>query len=127
MSLAIEKNILIVDDDPVSSKTLSMLLEKLGALNLDVTNDAASAFDLIVERAESNPIELIISDFIMPEMSGLDLYKKLILRDINIPFVMVTANSDSDSVKEMIDLGINIILVKPISIEVLKTRVLDSF
>ncbi|MFT6071117.1 MAG: CheY-like chemotaxis protein [Bacteriovoracaceae bacterium] len=125
MSEILNKNILIIDDDPVASKTLSLLLKKLGAENLNVVDDAISAFELIIERVDSNPIDLIISDFIMPEMTGLDLYKKLILSDINIPFAMVTANSDSESIKEMIDLGINMILVKPVTVEMLKSRVID--
>ncbi len=125
MSEIVNKNILIIDDDPVASKTLSLLLGKLGAENLNIVEDAMSAFNLIIERLESNPIDLIISDFVMPEMTGLDLYKKLILSDINTPFAMVTANSDSDSIKEMIGLGINMILVKPITVEMLQSHVVD--
>lgn len=125
MTSNINKNILVIDDDPVSTKTLSLLFKKLGFDNINTASSAEEAFDLVIERIENNPIEVIVSDFIMPKMSGLDLYKKLILSDINIPFAMVTANSDSESVKEMIELGINMILVKPITVEMLKSRVVD--
>ena len=125
MTLSINKNILVIDDDPVSTKTLSLLFKKLGFENINTASSAEEAFDLVIERIESNPIEVIVSDFIMPKMSGLDLYKKLILSDINIPFAMVTANSDSESIKEMIELGINMILVKPVTVEMLKSRVVD--
>lgn len=125
MTSNINKNILVIDDDPVSTKTLSLLFKKLGFDNINTASSAEEAFDLVIERIENNPIEVIVSDFIMPKMSGLDLYKKLILSDINIPFAMVTANSDSESIKEMIELGINMILVKPITVEMLKSRVVD--
>ena len=125
MTLNINKNILVIDDDPVSTKTLSLLFKKLGFDNINTASSAEEAFDLVIERIENNPIEVIVSDFIMAKMSGLDLYKKLILSDINIPFAMVTANSDSESIKEMIELGINMILVKPITVEMLKSRVVD--
>ena len=125
MTFNINKNILVIDDDPVSTKTLSLLFKKLGFDNINTASSAEEAFDLVIERIENNPIEVIVSDFIMAKMSGLDLYKKLILSDINIPFAMVTANSDSESIKEMIELGINMILVKPITVEMLKSRVVD--
>ena len=115
-----DKKILIIDDEPTIRMTHKLLIEKLGAINICEATNVDDALNLILK---DNDFDLIISDYIMPEKTGLDLYKILILNNIQTPFAMVTANSDIDAVKEMIELGINAILVKPITKEMLISRV----
>ncbi|MBK26709.1 MAG: two-component system response regulator [Halobacteriovorax sp.] len=110
--------VLIVDDDATTRLAHNLLIKKLGALEVF----EASSVDQALEELDSNSFNLVISDYIMPGKSGLDLYKSMILKDIHTPFAMVTANSDSDAVKEMIELGISAILVKPITKEMLLSR-----
>ena len=112
------RKILIVDDDTTTRVAHNLLLKKLGATEVFEACD----YDEAMSTIEKESFDLIVSDYIMPEKTGLDLYKALILKNIHIPFAMVTANSDADSVKEMIDLGITAILVKPVTKEMLITR-----
>ena len=118
MNFLKSKKILIVDDDTTTRLSHSLLLKKLGATDITEACDVDEALNVL----ETHTYDLILSDFIMPEKTGLDLYKELILRDIHTPFSMITANGDSESVKEMISLGITAILVKPITKEMLVTR-----
>lgn len=113
-----EKKILIVDDDKTTRLALNLLLKDLGSIEIFEASSVSESLKIINE----NQVDLIVSDYIMPEQTGLDFYKSLILNDIHIPFAMVTANSDADSVKEMIDLGIHAILVKPVTKEMLISR-----
>lgn len=119
MDLLKDKTVLIVDDDVTIRTIHTKLLNKLGASAILEANDADTALEII----ENSAIDLIVSDYIMPNKTGLDLYKSMILSNKHIPFAMVTANSEADAVKEMIDLGINAILVKPLTIEMIMTRI----
>jgi response regulator of citrate/malate metabolism len=118
-----DKKILIVDDDNTTRSLHIKLIQNLGAIEIHEASSAKEAETLIVNENHTKPFDLIICDYIMPNSTGLDLYKVLILNNIHIPFAMVTANSEPAAVKEMINLGITAILVKPLTIEMIITRI----
>ena len=118
MNFLNNKKVLIIDDDTTTRLTHNLLLQKLGAENIAEAASVNEALDLI----NKTDFDLIISDYIMPEKTGLDLYKTLILNNVHVPFAMVTANSDIEAIKEMIELGIQAILVKPVTKEMLISK-----
>ena len=65
--------IVIVDDETMVTKTLSMLLGLEGFSNVVCFNDPTLAIDFL----EKNEVDLIISDFIMPQMNGIDFLQKV--------------------------------------------------
>ncbi len=82
-------NIALVDDDP---KILELTAKYLRDQNLNVfTADSGSALDTIVE---TNSIDLIVLDLMMPEESGLNLCQRYRAKNINLPIIMLTAKGD---------------------------------
>ena len=76
-----------------------------------------------------NPVHLIISDFNMPNMDGLDLLKAV---RANPPtsktaFIMLTGRADRELVQKAVQFGVNNYLVKPFNVQVLKGKIEQVF
>ena len=89
--------ILFIDDDAVTRAFVSKLCERLAVGSLRVASDADEAL-AIITRGGGPRFNLVISDWNMPGLSGLELLEQLRARGSTIPFVMVTARADKDSV-----------------------------
>lgn len=95
------QSILIVDDD----QDLRQFLESSFANQYSVRT-ASNGIEALARLAES-PADLIISDWMMPEMDG-DEFCRRVRKDINIchtPFIMLTAKTDDDSKAGSMDCG----------------------
>ena len=100
--------ILLADDDPKFQKLMRLTLEKHG-FEVTVCNDGIEAKETI----DHNPAELIISDYMMPNMDGVQLLKALREEGQDIPFILMTAYGSIDSTMEAIKLGTVEYLTKP--------------
>jgi len=100
--------ILLVDDDPKFQELMRRILEKHG-FEVTVCNDGLEAKEAIGH----NPVELIISDYMMPNMNGVQLRKALREEGQDIPFILMTAYGSIDSTMEAIKLGTVEYLSKP--------------
>ena len=92
--------ILVVDDDPMVSKTLAATLGQPGRRVL-ICNDVDEALTLV----DREPIDLIITDRRMPKMSGHELVEAVHLRQPDLPCVMLTGDPSLDSALEAINSG----------------------
>lgn len=120
--------ILIVDDYKTMLRIIRNLLKQLGFNNVDEATDGASALQKLRDR----PYQLIISDWNMEPMSGLQLLREVRadskLKDL--PFVMITAESKSENVIAAKEAGVTNYIVKPFNAATLKnklTAVLGAF
>lgn len=115
--------ILIVDDSKVIVKTLVIMLKKTGYENLET----ASSVNEALFKLRKEKFDLIISDWKMPEQTGVDLLK--IIRKnpatMNIPFIMATSMSEKNKIVEALKLGVQGYLTKPISYNVLVNKLND--
>jgi len=112
-------NILLADDDNVSL----MILNNLLLFGFKEILTAKNGFEAL-EIVKSNKIDLIITDNIMPVMSGLDMireYKKICPE--TPPVILVTGFIDTDYLIDCINLGVTQFLVKPINRETLYNAV----
>jgi DNA-binding NtrC family response regulator len=100
--------ILLADDDPKFQMLMRLILEKHG-FEVTVCNDGNEAKKAI----DNNPVELIISDYMMPNMNGVQLLKVLREEGRDIPFILITAHGSIDSTMEAIKLGTVEYLTKP--------------
>ena len=100
--------ILLADDDPKFQKLMRRILEKHG-FEVTVCNDGIEAKEAI----DHNSIELIISDYMMPYMNGVQLLKALREEGRDTPFILMTAYGSIDSTMEAIKLGTVEYLTKP--------------
>lgn len=107
-------SILIVEDDPVSSKILELTLRGHGYQTI-----AARTGKEALECLSSTPdIQLIISDIMMPEMNGFELLGKIRKHPEwkEIPVIMCTALADSKAVEKSVELGCRHYITKPINV-----------
>ena len=100
--------ILLVDDDPKFQKLMLHVLEKHG-FEVTVCNDGIEAKETIDESAA----ELVISDYKMPNMDGVELLKALREDGRDIPFILMTAYGSIESTMAAIKLGTVEYLTKP--------------
>ncbi|MDN3615970.1 response regulator [Vibrio gallaecicus] len=119
------KRVLIVDDFESITKTLVTILETLEFKKIHRAKNGREALSVLKDYN----VDLIISDWNMPKMDGLELLKT-IRRDkdlAHIPFVMVTGNIDQSDVMTAISEGVTGYLVKPFSHTMLINRVHKAF
>jgi two-component system chemotaxis response regulator CheY len=113
--------ILVLDDDPNMRSLIRGVLARCGCQNVLMRGDARDALQLFSTRT----IDLVICDWMMEPMSGLDFLRELRRpeRALNVPVLMVTANSEPGDVALARQYKISGWLVKPITLPQLAERV----
>jgi two-component system chemotaxis response regulator CheY len=121
MSLNKNMRVVIVDDYTTMLRILRNLLRQLEINNVEEANDGDSAYLLM----QKNPPDLVISDWNMAPVTGLDLLRKVRadakLR--HIPFIMVTAESKTENVIAAKQAGVSNYIVKPFNAETLRDKI----
>jgi two-component system chemotaxis response regulator CheY len=114
-------NILVVDDFATMRKVIRNLLKQSGYENVTEAEDGVVAMNVL----KSTKIDFVISDWNMPNMTGIELLRAI--RSHNelspMPFLMVTAESLKDNVVEAIKAGVSNYIVKPFTAEVLGEKI----
>lgn len=120
MSVDKNMNVLIVDDYKTMLRIINNLLKQLGFSNIDEATDGTMALELF----KTKNYGLIISDWNMEPMSGLDLLKNIRggTENKNVPFIMITAESKTENVIAAKQAGVNNYIVKPFNAETLKMK-----
>jgi len=113
--------ILVVDDFESMRRIVKGTLKSIGFSNFIEAEDGVIA----LKKLEKEKIDLIISDWIMPNMNGLDFLKAVKGDDKyrHIPFIMVTAEGQRGNVLEAINAGVNNYIVKPFTPETLRGKI----
>lgn len=112
-------NILVAEDDPVSQRILRLTLEKQGH-KLFMADDGEKAWESLM----TNPVEVVISDWMMPNVNGLELCRKVRARRKReyVYFILVTTLSSQENFMEAMDAGVDDFLNKPLRPDALLTR-----
>ncbi len=118
--MAVDKNmnILVIDDYQTMIRIIKNLLRQLGFNNTDEATDG----EMALEKIGAKKYDLIISDWNMEPMTGLDLLKKVRDSGNKVPFIMVTAESKTENVLAARQAGVNNYIVKPFNADTLKTK-----
>lgn len=113
-------NVLIVDDYKTMLRIIGNLLKQLGFANVDEATDGSMALNMFKEKTYG----LVISDWNMEPMSGLDLLKSVRALPANgkVPFIMVTAESKTENVIIAKQAGVSNYIVKPFNADTLKAK-----
>jgi two-component system, chemotaxis family, chemotaxis protein CheY len=106
-------NILIVDDERSVVKILRTMLTNIGVGQIMVAHDGLEASAFLDECGDK--IDIIICDWNMPHMNGLQLLQRVRSRDPNKAFVMLTGSATHDAVREAKRLNITAFIAKPFS------------
>lgn len=118
-----EKNIkvLIVDDFATMRKVVRNLLKQVGYEDIVEAEDGVMA----LKALKAQKIDVIVSDWNMPNMTGLELLKA-VRADADLaktPFLMVTAEALQDNVVAAVKAGVSNYIVKPFTAEVLNEKI----
>lgn len=121
--MAVDKNlqILVVDDYQTMIRIIRNLLKQLGFNNVDEATDGKAALDKMATKQYG----LVISDWNMEPMTGLDLLKEVRAKGNKVPFIMVTAESKTENVLAAREAGVNNYIVKPFNADTLKTKLVS--
>jgi len=123
MDLAMK--VLVVDDFATMRRIIKNVLKQIGFTNILEANDGATALGVLKE----NKVDLIISDWNMPQMNGLELLKTVRKDESTkaIPFVMVTAEAQKENVLQAVRAGVSNYIVKPFTADAVKEKLTQIF
>ena len=98
----------VIDDDEAMRASLAFLLQASGLTAQ--TYDSALRF---LEQLDVGPTGVIVTDLRMPEMTGLELVRRLKARDVALPIIMITGHGDVPLAVEAMKSGVVDFLEKP--------------
>lgn len=113
--------LLVVDDSSTMRRIIKNTLARLGYKNVLEGADGVEGW----EQMDTNPdIDMLITDWNMPEMNGLELVKKVRAdeRFVDTPIIMVTTEGGKAEVITALKAGVNNYIVKPFTPQVLKEK-----
>ena len=113
--------VLYVDDSPTMRRIIQNSLNKIGFEDLI---DAENGVDAL-EKLEGQEVDLIITDWNMPEMNGEQLVLELRKMDAykDKPIMMITTRGMKEDVMTAVQIGVNGYIVKPFTPEILKKKI----
>jgi two-component system chemotaxis response regulator CheY len=113
--------ILVVDDHATIVRILKNLLKQIGFTNVEEAQDGG----LALARMREKPFGLVISDWYMEPMSGLELVREMRKDEMlkETPFIMVSAESKGDKVMVAKGAGVDNYIVKPFNAVTLKSKI----
>lgn len=107
---------LVVDDFKTMRAIVKRTLQQMGYSNIDEAEDGVKALEMLNKaKSEPQPYDFVVSDWNMPNMSGLELLKN-VRSDATLkalPFVLVTAENEQTQVIEAAKAGVSNYIVKP--------------
>lgn len=117
--------VLVVDDFATMRRIVKGVLKQLGFSDIIEAEDGSLALDLL----QKEKVGLIVSDWNMPNMTGLDLLKAVRGDDSmkGIPFIMVTAEGQKENVVEAVKAGVSNYIVKPFTPETFNEKLQKVF
>ncbi len=121
------KRVLVVDDSNVMRNIIKNNLKQLG-FGHDNIADAEDG-SMGMKKLGEGSFDLVISDWNMPKMTGIDFLKAIraegSLKDI--PFLMVTSESEKEKIMEAVQAGVNQYIVKPFNANQLEEKINQIF
>ncbi|MEW6658500.1 MAG: chemotaxis response regulator CheY [Thermodesulfobacteriota bacterium] len=117
--------VLVADDFATMRKIVRNILKQIGFDNIVEAEDGQAA----VQVLKNENIGLVVTDWNMPNMSGLELLKKIRSdpKTAHLPVLMVTAEGLKENVVEAVKAGVNNYVVKPFTAEILQEKLEQIF
>ena len=114
------KSVLFVEDSPTMRRIIANSLQKIGFSEILEAEHGVDALEKIAGRM----VDLVVTDWNMPEMNGAELVKELRSKTEfdNVPIVMITTRGMKDDVITAMKLGVNAYVIKPFTPDILKQK-----
>jgi two-component system chemotaxis response regulator CheY len=123
--MGLDMTVLVVDNSPPMRRVIKGVLRQIGFKKIIEADDGSMA----LQELRKEKADLIVSDWDMPKMNGLELLKAVRsdedLKDI--PFIMITAEVGKENVLEAINAGVSGYITKPFTLDTVSKRVKKIF
>ena len=106
-------NVLVVDDDGGMRTLISRMLKRMKIDHVIEVESGQQALERL--SAAPGAVSIVICDWNMPGMSGMDLFRQVHASTPKLPFLMLTGRGDLDSVVAARKAGVHGYLLKPVS------------
>jgi len=115
----------LVDDSKLARKAVSKVLQNLGLNNITEFEDGSYAIDYL----KSNEIDLLVTDYNMPEVNGIELTKfvRASNEHSHVPILMVTSEAKDSHLSKVLEAGVDAILDKPFDTTNIKSILIKMF
>jgi two-component system chemotaxis response regulator CheY len=114
-------SVLVVDDEPAIRSLMQTMLRRMRVKHVVEAEDAESGLRHFA--AADRPFDLVVCDWNMPGLSGIELWKRVRESNPNQPFLMVTGRNDATSITEAVRAGVAAYIVKPFSQKELEAKI----
>jgi two-component system chemotaxis response regulator CheY len=114
-------NIVVIEDYPLMRRVTKNCLLELGFTNIFEADDGSSGLEII----NNTKIDLIISDWDMPNTSGLELFRVIRANDEykEIPFLLLAKDTQIDEIKSIADIDMDACIIKPFTADTLGRKI----
>lgn len=121
MPLAAALKVLVVDDQFSVRQMTRLTLQELGIRHIHESENGKEG----LQKATVQPLDLIISDYNMPEMDGLEFLRAVRGHQAvrKLPFILLTGRGDKELVVKAAQAGVNNYLIKPFNAAILREKI----
>ena len=121
----LDMEVLVVDDFATMRRILKNILRQIGFTNISEADDGKTALNMLKKQK----FDLVLCDWNMPEMPGIELLKKVRADDglKDTPFVMVTAEAQKDNIIQAVQAGVSNYVVKPFTADTISEKLEKVF
>jgi two-component system, chemotaxis family, chemotaxis protein CheY len=113
-----QMKVLVADDSGIMRKIIIRSLNACGVVDIAEAGDGKDAWTLF----QSQPFDMVLTDWNMPEMTGLELLQTIRDSGSDVPVIMITTESEKARVVEAIQAGVTDYLSKPFEQEELRDK-----
>ena len=115
-------SVLVVDDEPQVTRTVREMLVDMGVTQIFAAKDGREALEFL--GAFQDELHVVIADWNMPRMTGIELLTQVRAADPDIAFLLLTGRADAESVLAARAQGVSAYLRKPFSAEQLQAKLI---
>lgn len=117
--------VLIIDDDPLIVQIVEQILKIMGLKDVQSTcYPKIGLEEILISFETQKPIDLVICDWMMPEMTGIEVLKKVRDKNLDLAFIMLTAKMTVPAISDARKLGIDAYIGKPFTGDQLQQKVM---
>jgi len=114
-------HVLVVDDEADICQMVKYALESMGIGRVHCAGNGQDAWNLFYEA--KHRFDMVVSDWMMPQMTGLDLLRRIRKHGSTVPFLMLTVNVSRESVAEASKAGVTGYVAKPFDLQGLQAHI----
>lgn len=114
-------SVLVIDDEPTIRSLIQTMLRRMRVKHVAEAADAESGLTQL--EAAEQPFDLVVCDWNMPGLTGIELWKRVRESNPRQPFLMVTGRNDAASITEAVRAGVAAYIVKPFSQKELEAKI----